>query len=83
MGSATLQGRLWGAKAKDWTELCEVVSRPANDAVFERIGVGPGTLLLDVGCGSGGVGPGLRRAGATHLTGIEVVPEQAELARAQ
>jgi 2-polyprenyl-3-methyl-5-hydroxy-6-metoxy-1,4-benzoquinol methylase len=38
--------------------------------------------VLDVGCGSGGVGAGLRRAGATHLTGIEVVPEQAELARA-
>jgi 2-polyprenyl-3-methyl-5-hydroxy-6-metoxy-1,4-benzoquinol methylase len=38
--------------------------------------------VLDVGCGSGGVGPGLRRAGAARLTGIEVVPEQAELARA-
>jgi 2-polyprenyl-3-methyl-5-hydroxy-6-metoxy-1,4-benzoquinol methylase len=37
--------------------------------------------VLDVGCGSGGVGPGLRRAGATQLTGIEVVPDQAELAR--
>jgi 2-polyprenyl-3-methyl-5-hydroxy-6-metoxy-1,4-benzoquinol methylase len=37
--------------------------------------------VLDVGCGSGGVAPGLRRAGATRLTGIEVVPEQAELAR--
>jgi 2-polyprenyl-3-methyl-5-hydroxy-6-metoxy-1,4-benzoquinol methylase len=36
---------------------------------------------LDVGCGAGGVGPGLRAAGATRLTGIEVVPEQAELAR--
>ena len=39
--------------------------------------------VLDVGCGSGAMGPGLRRAGAAHLTGIEVVPEQAELARAQ
>jgi 2-polyprenyl-3-methyl-5-hydroxy-6-metoxy-1,4-benzoquinol methylase len=38
--------------------------------------------VLDVGCGSGGVGAGLRDAGATRLTGIEVVPEQAELARA-
>jgi 2-polyprenyl-3-methyl-5-hydroxy-6-metoxy-1,4-benzoquinol methylase len=38
--------------------------------------------VLDVGCGSGGVAPGLRRAGALRLTGIEVVPEQAELARA-
>jgi 2-polyprenyl-3-methyl-5-hydroxy-6-metoxy-1,4-benzoquinol methylase len=37
--------------------------------------------VLDVGCGSGGVGRGLRRAGATRLTGIEVVAEQAELAR--
>jgi 2-polyprenyl-3-methyl-5-hydroxy-6-metoxy-1,4-benzoquinol methylase len=37
--------------------------------------------VLDVGCGSGGVAPGLRRAGARHLTGIELVPEQAELAR--
>jgi 2-polyprenyl-3-methyl-5-hydroxy-6-metoxy-1,4-benzoquinol methylase len=39
--------------------------------------------VLDVGCGSGGVGPGLRRAGASGLTGIEVVSEQAELARAE
>jgi 2-polyprenyl-3-methyl-5-hydroxy-6-metoxy-1,4-benzoquinol methylase len=37
--------------------------------------------VLDVGCGSGGVGAGLKEAGATRLTGIEVVPEQAELAR--
>jgi 2-polyprenyl-3-methyl-5-hydroxy-6-metoxy-1,4-benzoquinol methylase len=39
--------------------------------------------VLDVGCGSGGVATGLRRAGATQLTGIEIVPEQAELARAR
>ena len=38
--------------------------------------------VLDIGCGSGGVAEGLRRAGAARLTGIEVVPEQAELAQA-
>jgi 2-polyprenyl-3-methyl-5-hydroxy-6-metoxy-1,4-benzoquinol methylase len=38
--------------------------------------------VLDVGCGSGGVGAGLRRAGASRLTGIELVADQAELARA-
>jgi 2-polyprenyl-3-methyl-5-hydroxy-6-metoxy-1,4-benzoquinol methylase len=43
----------------------------------------PVGAVLDVGCGSGGVAEGLRRAGATRLTGIEVVPEQAELARAR
>jgi 2-polyprenyl-3-methyl-5-hydroxy-6-metoxy-1,4-benzoquinol methylase len=37
--------------------------------------------VLDIGCGSGGVGPGLRRVGASKLTGIEVVAEQAERAR--
>jgi 2-polyprenyl-3-methyl-5-hydroxy-6-metoxy-1,4-benzoquinol methylase len=37
--------------------------------------------VLDVGCGSGGVGRALRVAGATELTGIEIVAEQAELAR--
>jgi 2-polyprenyl-3-methyl-5-hydroxy-6-metoxy-1,4-benzoquinol methylase len=38
--------------------------------------------VLDVGCGSGAVGPGLRDAGAEHLTGIELVPDVAALARA-
>jgi 2-polyprenyl-3-methyl-5-hydroxy-6-metoxy-1,4-benzoquinol methylase len=38
--------------------------------------------VLDVGCGSGGVAAGLRAAGATRLTGIEVVADQAERARA-
>jgi 2-polyprenyl-3-methyl-5-hydroxy-6-metoxy-1,4-benzoquinol methylase len=38
--------------------------------------------VLDVGCGAGAVGPGLRAAGAQRLTGIELVPEAAALARA-
>jgi 2-polyprenyl-3-methyl-5-hydroxy-6-metoxy-1,4-benzoquinol methylase len=38
--------------------------------------------VLDVGCGAGAVGPGLRAAGAQQLTGIELVPEAAALARA-
>jgi len=38
--------------------------------------------VLDVGCGAGAVGPGLRAAGARRLTGIELVPQAAALARA-
>ncbi len=37
--------------------------------------------VLDVGCGAGGVGRSLRAAGASHLTGVEVHAESAELAR--
>jgi SAM-dependent methyltransferase len=36
---------------------------------------------LDVGCGEGGVGRSLRAAGATWVSGIEVVPAAAEAAR--
>jgi 2-polyprenyl-3-methyl-5-hydroxy-6-metoxy-1,4-benzoquinol methylase len=37
--------------------------------------------VLDVGCGAGGLAPGLRAAGATRLTGVEVVASAAETAR--
>lgn len=37
--------------------------------------------VLDVGCGAGNVGPGLRAAGAEHLTGVELVAEAAAAAR--
>ena len=39
--------------------------------------------VLDVGCGAGNTGPGLRAAGAEHLTGVEFVPDAAEAARAR
>jgi 2-polyprenyl-3-methyl-5-hydroxy-6-metoxy-1,4-benzoquinol methylase len=48
-------------------------------AMLER----PLGRVLDVGCGAGAVGPGLRAAGAQRLTGIELVPEAAALARPQ
>ena len=36
--------------------------------------------VLDVGCGAGGMGPGLKAAGASELVGIEVEPAAAERA---
>ena len=46
-------GRAWGARATDWAYLVEPYARTANDALFDRTGVGPGTELLDIACGSG------------------------------
>ncbi|MGH2947281.1 MAG: class I SAM-dependent methyltransferase [Solirubrobacteraceae bacterium] len=37
--------------------------------------------VLDVGCGQGAVGPGLRAAGAEWLSGVEMLPEAAAIAR--
>jgi len=46
-------GSAWGERAADWAYLVEPYARAANDALFDRAGVGPGTRLLDIACGSG------------------------------
>jgi SAM-dependent methyltransferase len=51
--TSTQNGRLWGARARDWAELAERQTRPAYEAVLGRANVGAGTVYLDVGCGAG------------------------------
>jgi SAM-dependent methyltransferase len=46
-------GQAWGERAADWAYLMEPYARRANDALFDQAGVGPGTRLLDIACGSG------------------------------
>ncbi len=46
-------GQAWGDRALDWAYLFEPYARRANDALFDRAGVGKGTRLLDIACGSG------------------------------
>lgn len=53
MGSSTVQGPLWGSRARDWAELAEQAQTPFYEAVFDEMRVGAGTRLLDVGCGAG------------------------------
>jgi cyclopropane fatty-acyl-phospholipid synthase-like methyltransferase len=53
MGSATIQGDLWGARAREWAELQEGSFGPLYEAAFGAARVGTDTLLLDVGCGAG------------------------------
>jgi SAM-dependent methyltransferase len=53
VGSATVQGELWGTRARDWAEAQEGVSRPLFESVLRKTGIGKGTRLLDVGCGAG------------------------------
>jgi SAM-dependent methyltransferase len=53
MGSASVQGPLWGAAARDWADITEPAQIPFYEAAFEAVHVGRGTRLLDVGCGAG------------------------------
>jgi SAM-dependent methyltransferase len=49
----TKAGRAWGARATDWAYLFEPYARPANEVVFDRLGVADGVRLVDIACGSG------------------------------
>ena len=53
MGTAEVQGALWGAAARDWSELNEPHCAALYEAVFDAIGVDGSTELLDAGCGAG------------------------------
>src|SRR5438105_565734 len=82
MGTAGVQGELWGARARDWSELAEPVSRSVYDAVFARTGIGPGTKLLDIGCGAGGALVAARELGA-EVTGLDAASNLVEIARSR
>lgn len=55
-GSAATQGELWAERASDWADVMEGWNGwgiPLYRQVLERLRVGTGTKLLDVGCGAG------------------------------
>jgi SAM-dependent methyltransferase len=53
MGSAKVQGQLWGARAEDWAAVVEQVGLPLFGAALDAARVTSGTRLLDAGCGAG------------------------------
>ncbi len=53
MGSARVQGELWGRAADDWASLQEVQHAPFFEAMLNAAGVGDGVRFLDAGCGGG------------------------------
>jgi SAM-dependent methyltransferase len=53
MGSAGVQGRLWGGAARDWADNHEPVMTPCYDEVFDAIAVVTDMHVLDAGCGAG------------------------------
>jgi SAM-dependent methyltransferase len=75
-------GRAWGERAADWAYLCEPYARNANDELFDRTGVGPGTDLLDIACGSGYAACVAARRGA-QVSGIDASAELIAIARAR
>jgi SAM-dependent methyltransferase len=75
-------GRAWGARSADWAYLVEPYASPANEAVFDQLGVGEGTRLLDIACGSGFAAQTAARRGAV-VTGIDASGALITIARAR
>jgi ubiquinone/menaquinone biosynthesis C-methylase UbiE len=82
MGSAQLQGALWGAAAKDWADLSEPTATPVYEAAFDIIGITTGTRLLDVGCGAGLALQLARKRGAV-VSGLDASAQLLDVARAR
>jgi SAM-dependent methyltransferase len=76
-GSAEVQGKLWGARARDFT-LVELVE--LFQAALDDLDITSGTRLLDVGCGAGLFMRMAKGRGAS-VTGIDAAAPFIEIAR--
>src|SRR6266568_9124257 len=80
MGTGKEQAELWGPGARDWSDYNEPMCTPFYAAVLDATGVGPGTTLLDVGCGGGFALLLAARRGAI-TSGIDATPALLDIAR--
>jgi SAM-dependent methyltransferase len=80
MGSATIQGELWGARAQNYANYLEQVGLPLLSAALDAVHVTSGTRLLDAGCGAGLLALLARLRGAT-VSALDASPALLEIAR--
>lgn len=80
MGSSEIQGKLWGAAAKDWAELFEPMSKPIWVAMLDSVEVKKGTRFLDLGCGGGGSSILANERGA-QVSGLDAAEALIAIAR--
>ncbi len=73
-------GRLWGARARDWADIQEGTVRPVFEAVLERTRVESGTRYLDAGCGSG-MAAEIAAGWGAQVSGIDAAPALLQIAR--
>jgi SAM-dependent methyltransferase len=78
--AAQLQMGLWGSDPDGWARFAEPHNQPLFAAVLDATGAGPGTRLLDLGCGTGLLLALAQARGAT-VTGLDVTPGLLKIAR--
>ena len=75
-------GAAWGSRALDWAYLMEPYARPANERLFDELGVVAGVRLLDVACGSGYAAWVAAERGVA-VSGLDAAQNLIRLARAR
>jgi SAM-dependent methyltransferase len=80
MGSAGVQGRLWGGAARDWAEVCEPLTQPLHEATFAALAPLAGLEVLDVGCGTG-LAMQLAAGQGARVTGLDAAAPMLDVAR--
>jgi SAM-dependent methyltransferase len=76
--TAPEEGPDWSARAEAWAELWADLAAPARTLLLDAAGVGPGTRVLDLACGSGelvaqAAGRGARVAGVDAAEGMVAI----------
>jgi SAM-dependent methyltransferase len=80
--TAIPNGRLWGARARDWAELQEPQFARAYEAVFGRNGPESGAAYCDLGCGSG-LAASIASARGARVAGLDAAEQLLSIARAR
>jgi SAM-dependent methyltransferase len=78
--TAATEGPDWSSRAAAWVEHWARLAEPARRAVAEATGIGPGTRVLDVGCGSGELCALAAERGAV-VAGIDAAEGMVAIAR--
>ncbi len=73
-------GAQWSGGARDWARFMEPHYAPLYETIYDRLGVGDGTRLLDVGCGPGGATLLAAKRGA-RVAGLDASPDSVAAAR--
>jgi SAM-dependent methyltransferase len=80
MGSAAVQGALWGTAPQDWADVCEPLTKPLHATTMAALAPLSGLALLDVGCGTG-LALQLAAAEGARVSGLDAAEPMLDVAR--